>query len=518
MQYYYTIANYPDAEIVFCDSVKDCLDAVLDGKAGSTILNGIRTNSLLSSNKYSKMVSLQLGKNDDFCFGVAEGNSSLLLILNRGIRTIGEDYGMNASHKYMTYIYTTADFIREHAFSIVIAISAVAAVIILLLVRDRKRRKRYSTEIEKSRNELSDAFKVAEDASRAKSAFLFNMSHDIRTPMNAIIGFTDLLEKYGDNPLRRADYIHKIKSSSEFLLSLINNVLEMSRIESGKSVLNESVWSVEQFNDALYSVFSEQMKLKQIEFVREIHVAHQYVYCDTIKLREVFLNILSNAYKYTPEGGTVRMTLNEIPADKEGYALFRTEIADTGLGMPIVKRLIDIMGGTIQVESEPGHGTRFTVTIPHRIAEESDLHAGTVNDITYEAFMGKRILMAEDNDLNAEIAIEILSEVGFEIERAKDGQICVNMLNEAEADYYDLILMDIQMPHMNGYEATRTIRAFSDHRKANIPILAMTANAFEEDKREALQAGMNGHLAKPVNVRVLFETLAEVLKQERDIS
>lgn len=396
--------------------------------------------------------------------------------------------------------------------------------------------------IEKQNQELQKAAKIAEDANAAKTNFLFNMSHDIRTPMNAIIGFTDLLEKYQTDPEKRADYLKKIQNSSSVLLSIINNVLEMARIEKGTLEFEETAWSAEQFNDTLYSVFHEMMEQKGIDFTRQIIVQHPYVFCDTIKLREVFLNILSNAYKYTNSGGKVNMHLEEIPCNRDGYVLYQTTISDTGmgmdqefiphlfeefsreysttenrvegtgLGMPIVKKLLDYMNGTIVVESEKGVGSTFIVTIPHRIAQKSDLIEHKHIEINPSAFKGKRILLAEDNELNAEIAMEILGEAGFEIERAEDGQICVDMLNHAASHYYDLILMDIQMPVMNGYEATRTIRSMTDKEKADIPILAITANAFEEDRREAVKAGMNGHIAKPINVRELMKELAAILR------
>ena len=284
------------------------------------------------------------------------------------------------------------------------------------------------------------------------------------------------------------------------------------------------------------------MAKKGLTFTRQINVQHHYVMCDPVKLREVFINILSNAYKYTNEGGSVNMLLEEIPSDREGYALFRTTISDTGigmseeflphlfeefsrenntteikvegtgLGMPIVKRLVELMDGTIEVHSRKDEGSTFIVTIPHRITEKSALvdHSGV--ELDPKLFAGKRILLAEDNDLNAEIATEILSEAGFVLERAEDGQIACEMMEKAPDGYYDVVLMDVQMPNMNGYEATRTIRRMNDPVKAGIPILAMTANAFEEDKREAMRAGMNGHIAKPINVKELMKTLASVLK------
>lgn len=384
---------------------------------------------------------------------------------------------------------------------------------------------------------------IANASSAAKSAFLFNMSHDIRTPMNAIIGFTELLEKHLDDKELAKSYIKKIKTSNDFLLSLINNVLEMARIESGKTTLDESCWNAYAFNDSLFSLFDSQMKEKGIEFTRSSQVEHADVICDETKLREVFLNILSNALKYTPSGGRVTMKLTEIASDRAGYAMYQTVIEDTGigmseeflphlfeeftrersstesrvngtgLGMPIVKKLVELMQGTIEVESKIGKGTKITVTIPHRIAQNTDTERLIEKTHEYDAgrFQGKRILLAEDNELNAEIAITILEEAGFVVEHAADGVICVDMLEKAAPGYYDLILMDIQMPNMDGYKATQTIRKFSDKRKADITIVAMTANAFEEDKRAAYMAGMNWHIAKPIIVEELMSALAELL-------
>lgn len=395
---------------------------------------------------------------------------------------------------------------------------------------------------EEQKQLLAEARDKAEEANRAKSTFLFNMSHDIRTPMNAIVGFTNLLERNGDDPQKRAQYIKKIQTSNRYLLSLINNVLQMARIESGEITLEESVWTAEQFMDGIRSMFENEMNKKKLAFTSSMQVQHSYILCDSTKIREIFLNIVSNAVKYTPEGGRISMTLTELPSETDGIVLYKTVVSDTGigmseeflpklfepfareqtsmgnkiegtgLGMPIIKKLIDRMGGTVEVESTLGKGTTFTVMIPYRVASAEEIAASKQEAIphTNNYFKGHRILLAEDNDLNAEIAIEILTEAGFTVERAEDGVRCVDMYSNAKAHYYDLILMDIQMPNMNGYQATQAIRKLPDQEKANIPILAITANAFDEDKKNAYRSGMNGHIAKPINVPKMMETLSEI--------
>ena len=394
-------------------------------------------------------------------------------------------------------------------------------------------------------NALEDAKRAAVEANRAKSSFLLNMSHDIRTPMNAIIGFTGLLEKHQEEPERRQDYLNKLKESSTLLLGLINNVLEMSRIEKGHLDLDIQACGVEQMYDMFCSVFLDMMIQKGITFCHSMDVEHEFLFCDPIKVRDVVLNLLSNAYKYTPSGGKVELYFREVPCEEEGFAIIETVVKDnglgmsaefiphmfeefsrehnttdvkvegTGLGMPIVKNLLDLMGGTIEVESELGKGTTFKVYIKHRIAKKSDVINVDMPDVSDVDFRGRRILLAEDNDLNAEITMEVLKDIDFVVERAEDGQICVEMIDVAPAGYYDLILMDIQMPRMNGYEATRIIRQMKDKEKANITILAMTANAFEEDKREAIESGMNAHLSKPIEVEKLIKTLKRSLNSRK---
>ena len=392
--------------------------------------------------------------------------------------------------------------------------------------------------------ELEDAYNKSQSASKAKTSFLFNMSHDIRTPMNAILGFADLIEKHLDDKDKCKMYLQKLKSSSSFLLSLINNVLDMARIESGQTEIVESVWNVNNFVSDLVSVFESSIKEKNLKFIKFMDIKHENVNCDATRLRQIYLNIISNAVKYTPNGGEIKLIIKEIECDKEGYARFQTVVSDTGigmskeflphifeefsrektttesrvvgtgLGMPIVKTLVTLMHGTIEVESEQGVGTKFTVTLDHRIArkEEIKVEEEEIKDKDIVSYKGKRILLTEDNELNTEIAVTILEEAGFIVEHAENGQVCVDMIKNAKIGYYDLILMDIQMPVMDGYKATETIRAINNPR-CDIPIIAMTANAFDEDKRKAYVIGMDGHIAKPINIPQLLETISKVLKK-----
>ena len=385
--------------------------------------------------------------------------------------------------------------------------------------------------------QLEEALHRAEEASRAKTTFLFNMSHDIRTPMNAIIGYTELLESHCDEPEKRADYLGKIKSSSEYLLCLLNDVLEMARIESGKQTLDETVTDIRDFDKSICAVFENQMAQKNLRFTHTMDVQHHGILCDAVKVKEVLLNILSNACKYTPPGGHIDFAVTELPCDRPGYGLYRSVITDsgigmsaefldtlydsftrertstesgqngTGLGMAITKRLVDLMGGTITVESTLGQGTSVSVLISHRLAAPAAGEAlpSTLHSVS---FAGRRLLLAEDNDLNAEIAAELLQSDDFLVERAADGVECISMLETHPAGYYDLILMDIQMPNMD----TTLIREMPSAALAGIPIVAMTANAFAEDKKRALDTGMNAHIAKPIHLQDLEKTIAPLLQ------
>lgn len=356
----------------------------------------------------------------------------------------------------------------------------------------------------------------AEKANEAKSIFLFNMSHDIRTPINAIVGYSQLMKKELTNP-KLVHYQEMIEQSSNLLLSIINNVLDMARVESGKMELDENYNVVGNILQVVCDAFEGEATRKNIEITRNISVKHKHVMVDATKMQEILSNLISNAIKYTPEDGHVSIDIQELECEREGYVLFQTKVSDTGigmsedflpslfelfarernttiskipgtgLGMAIVKNFVDLMDGSIEVESELGEGSTFTITIPHRIADKDytnrNIESSNVSDID---FKGKRILLAEDNKLNAEITTTILSEMGFEVKAVEDGILCVNEMQHQPANTYDLILMDIQMPNMDGYKATHCIRRLFQPEKANIPIIAMSANAFEEDKKKHL--------------------------------
>lgn len=391
---------------------------------------------------------------------------------------------------------------------------------------------------------IERAAKRAEEASEAKTRFLFNMSHDIRTPMNAIIGFSDLLEKHLDDKEKVHDYIKKIQLSGSFLLSLINYVLEMARIESGKATLRTEVGDAQELLGALNAVFEPAVEKKRLKYNCTLDVEHRFIICDVTKVREIVLNIISNSVKYTPEGGSVTVQIKEIPWEKEGWTAYRILVEDTGIGMgaeylphifeeftrertsteskvvgaglglPIVKALIDLMGGTIQVESERGKGSKFEVILPFEIASEEEVKDSYVKkeEKLYNRSKEKRILLAEDNELNAEIAITILEENGFKVERAEDGCKCVELFSEKPAGYYSTILMDIQMPNMDGYTASRKIRGMEREDAKAIPIIALTANAFDEDRNKAFAAGMDGHIAKPIDVGRMVRSIGALVK------
>lgn len=391
---------------------------------------------------------------------------------------------------------------------------------------------------------LKEAYIVAEEANKAKTDFLNNMSHDIRTPMNVILGYNELMKQYLTDPIL-VDYQNKIEQSGKLLLSIINNVLDMARIESGKMVVEERAEQIGLVVEEIENVFESSAQEKNIVFTTSVDVDHTHVLWDGFKVREILMNLVGNAFKYTPDGGHIAIDVKELDCARSGYVRIQTQIKDTGigmsedylptlfdsfsreynttigkvsgtgLGMAIVKNLVDMMDGDICVKSKIGEGTCFTLTFEHKIADADSIEWNQELDVLDEKSIleGKRVLLVEDNDLNAEIVMAILEQSGLILDRVEDGLACINRLSEVDADLYDLILMDIQMPNMNGYEATRRIRQFENEKKASIPILAMTANAFEEDKKMAMEAGMNGHISKPIDVNVLEKQIINIFKK-----
>lgn len=394
---------------------------------------------------------------------------------------------------------------------------------------------------------LEDALIQANKANRAKSIFLSNMSHDIRTPMNAIIGFTSLAISNIDRKEQVQEYLEKIETSGNHLLSLINDVLDMSHIESGKICLDEHACSLTELLHELHNIIHADVQAGQLEFHMDTNIRHDEIFCDSLRLNQILINLLSNAIKYTKAGGDVSLTVTEKSGAPAGLASYEFHVKDTGigmseefvsrifepferernstvsgisgtgLGMAITKNLVNMMNGSIDVKSRQGVGTECIVSLSFRVSSAADTNkkeeSGIENGRDHQAdILTGRILLAEDNDLNQEIAVTILENFGFSVEVAENGQIAVEMLKNSEEGYYKLILMDIQMPVMNGYEATRQIRGLDNKTLASIPILAMTANAFEEDKREALKCGMNGHIAKPIDIEKLLNTLRELFQ------
>ncbi|MER2056091.1 MAG: ATP-binding protein, partial [Clostridia bacterium] len=530
MQHYYVITEYPDAQIHLYPSIDDCLDAVKSGEVGGTVLNGMRANDILRNDEYRELSMRQMSRSDDRCFGVKIGNDGLLRILNRGISIIGADYATNISYRYTEALYdvTLMDMIRKNMVAVGAFLLAIAALIIFLLVRESRRQKRARIE--------------TDNANRAKTAFLNNMSHDIRTPMNAIVGFTSLAKTHLDDKEQVEEYLDKISVSSQHLLSLINDVLDMSRIESGKVTIEETEVHLPDLLRDLRTIVQPAAASKNQSFIVDTEgVKTKDIITDKLRLNQILLNLLTNAIKFTPEGGMVCFQVTEKPSDTDGAVDFTFRIEDngvgmseefqrtifeaftreksstasgiqgTGLGMAITKNIVDMMGGTITIRSEEDKGTEVTVDLTCRIDDgrtRPDPAPQTEADFT-----GRRILLAEDNELNQMIAVRMLEDFGFTIEVAGDGQEAVDKMREASAGHYDIVLMDIQMPNMDGYEAARQIRALEDPKKAGIPIIAVTANAFEEDRRTALDAGMNGHLAKPYDVPKMIEVLSEELRQ-----
>ena len=537
----YLAFYYPQWEIVDCDTQEDAVKLVKDGQADCFV------TGISSENKYSKkysFYSVPLLNPVKSCFAVNSGNRSLLSILNKTIKAMPVNMlaGALAMYKSSARKVTLSDFIKDNFFKVLlissIAVAVVLLTILMLLQKARKAEaaaRKAASDTQELNAKLQVAVEKAESANHAKSTFLFNMSHDIRTPMNAIIGYADLASRHLDDPAKLKNYMENIQVCGQNLLMLLNNVLDLARIENDKTEMEYSVSDIEKDFRNCVAMFRNQADSKGQTLTVTTHLLYPYIYADIPHLTEICTNLVSNAVKYTGAGGTIRCNVTQKPGEKEGWCDTVVTVADNGIGMSqepferertstvskvegsgigmgIVKKLVGLMGGTVEVESRIGVGSTFTVTIPCRIASEDETQAKReTNPSDQKCLCGTRILLTEDNDLNAEIATELLQEEGCTVDRAKDGVECVDMLEKAANGTYQLILMDIQMPVMNGYDAARKIRGLDDPQKANIPIIAMTANAFTEDRQVALDAGMNDHIAKPINMDVLVPTLRKYL-------
>ena len=425
--------------------------------------------------------------------------------------------------------------------AIITAIIGVVVLFLLGVIIDVSLRKQKRMELEQQQA-LADAADAADAANQAKSTFLFNMSHDIRTPMNAILGFAELAGNNADSPEKLKDYLEKICVCGNKMLAIIDNVLELSRIESGQAVLEETPVEAGSVFDACLVMVQPEAEKKNLKLTVSKEITYPYTYLDATRITEIILNLVSNSIKYTNENGNIHCAIRQVPDPREGWLIQEISIADdgigmseefqahiyesfsrersstssgiegSGLGMGIVKKLVDMMDGTIELHSTLGEGSTFIVRVPCRIASYEDTqpkHAENV--LNKEDLAGKRLLLAEDNDLNAEIAVALLSEIRILVDRAEDGVKCIELLEKAPDDYYSLILMDVQMPILGGYETTRKIRRLSDPGKAQIPIIAMTANAFAEDRKKALEVGMNDHVAKPIDMNKLIPVLLQYI-------
>ena len=544
----YLAVYYPQWEIVDCAAQEDAARLVKDGQA-DCFVTGVSSQENYSE-KYD-FYSVPLPNPAKSCFAVNSGNGILLSILNKTIKAMPTNMltGALAMYKSASRKVTLSEFIRDNFVMVLLVSSIFVAVILLAILKLLRKARKAEAAARKAANDTQElnaklqiAAENAESANRAKSTFLFNMSHDIRTPMNAIIGYADLASRHSDDPAKLKKYMENIQVCGQNLLMLLNNVLDLARIENDKTEMEYSVSDVEKDFRNCIAMFRNQADSKGQTLTVTTQLPYPYIYADIPHLTEVCTNLVSNAVKYTGAGGTIRCGVTQKPGEKEGWCDTVVTVADNGIGMSqefqkhifepferertstvskvegsgigmgIVKKLVGLMGGTVAVESKIGVGSTFTVTIPCRIASEDETQAKReTNPSDQKCLCGTRILLTEDNDLNAEIATELLQEEGCTVDRAKDGVECVDMLEKAANGTYQLILMDVQMPVMNGYDATKKIRRMDDPQKANIPIVAMTANAFSEDKQVALDAGMNDHIAKPINMSVLVPTLRKYL-------
>ena len=544
----YLAFYYPQWEIVDCDTQEDAAKLIETGQADCFV------TGISSEENYSKkygFYSVPLLNPVKSCFAVNSGNCSLLSILNKTIKAkpINLLAGSIAMYQSSARKVTLSEFIKDNFVMVLLIGSIAVAVVLLTILKLLQKARKAEAAAKKAANDTQElnaklqvAVENAESANRAKSTFLFNMSHDIRTPMNAIIGYADLASRHLDDPAKLEKYMENIQVCGQNLLMLLNNVLDLARIENDKTEIEYSVSDVEKDFRNCIAMFQNQADSKGQTLTVTAQLQHPYVYADIPHLTEVCTNLVSNAVKYTGACGTIHCDITQKPGKKEGWCDTVITVADNGIGMSqefqkhifepferertstvskvegsgigmgIVKKLVGLMGGTVELESKIGVGSTFTVAIPCRIASQEETQAKReTGSSDKKSLSGTKILLAEDNDLNAEIAVELLQEEGCTVDRAKDGVECVDLLEKAANGTYQLILMDIQMPVMNGYDAAKKIRRMDDLPKADIPIIAMTANAFSEDKQAALDAGMNDHVSKPINRNVLVPTIQKYL-------
>ena len=546
----YAAHNYPQWKIVEYASRAEVEQAVRKGQADCFFAK----YSVLTDYADDKLLhGVFLTKPGNVAFAVNRSDTVLLSVLNKTLRAMPATgmAGNLSLYDRPVHEVTLKAFIKQNMLTLIAFLVLIIGLMLTLLHKERKAAQEAASlnaRLRESQEQLKQALEQAESASVAKTNFLSNMSHDIRTPMNALMGYTMMLKpRLKDEEL--LGYVGKMEQSGNLLLSIINHVLDMARIESGKMEVNEVYTKVGGDAVEVISVFSVEAKRKNIRLLTNMQVEHEHILCDATKIKEIFSNLISNAIKYTPEGGTVEFITRELPCSRPGYVRLQSEVVDngmgmskeflptifdafsrernttvgkisgTGLGMAIVKKLVEMMGGTIEVESELGKGSRFIVTFEHPLADEAHYKQEEQKDTSAqgaELIKGKRILLAEDNDLNAEIALFILRNMGLEVERVEDGAKCVSTLEQQPAGTYDLIFMDVQMPKMDGYTATLNIRSLDDKKKAAIPIVAMTANAFAEDIKQTLAAGMNGHIAKPIDVKKLEQVLVKLLGETKE--
>ena len=547
LAYRYIPAEFSEKSVL---SIQDLLDGYEVSSTGTLLV--AEDNQVAASNDPT-LIGMNIFENERLMSIRRSGHADKLIRVYAP-KGIEQCYGMY-SHGQDYYLYAYVPARQVYTLTVMnLVITLVMYILILALVQvfrwnsardffiqQEHSEQEYRKSLEQKNIALQLAVQRETKANLAKREFLFNMSHDIRTPMNAIIGFTALAQTHIDDRSQVEDYLKKISVSSQHLLSLINDVLDMSRIESGKVTLEAKPVHLPELVHELRDIIQAVVSKKDLFLTLDtVGVENEDVIADPLRLEQILINVLANAVKFTPDGGQISLWIVQKDTAPAGYADFEFHIKDngigmseefqkhifeqfarertstvskiqgTGLGMAITKSLVDMMGGGITVKSEQGKGSEFTISLRFPIGEAKT--GQTPPAAKASAFTGKKLLVVEDNELNLEIASTLLKEAGFEVDTAENGKIAVEKVEAASADRYDLILMDIQMPEMDGYEATRRIRALPDAKKAALPIVAMTANAFEDDRKNALHAGMNGHIAKPLDIQKLFQVLSELLK------